>query len=89
VHLIRLGGCAAERTGLGYDLIVSPLSGLFAATKALAGAYRTLHDEGTLRDHLDQVVGFEEFGEVVGLEDHYDIEARYAQSSEGGEAGTG
>ncbi len=73
-----------ELHDLGYDLIVSPLSGLFAAAKALAGAYGALHDEGTLRHHLDLVVGFEEFGEVVGLEDHYDIEARYAGDTEAG-----
>jgi len=79
----------AELHDLGYDLIVSPLSGLFAATKALAGAYGTLHDQGTLRDHLDLVVGFEEFGEVVGLESHYDAEARYAGAGEAGEAGPG
>ncbi len=79
----------AELHDLGYDLIVSPLSGLFAATKALADAYGALHDEGTLRDHLDLVVGFEEFGEVVGLEDHYDIEARYAGGPAAGERGPG
>jgi methylisocitrate lyase len=79
----------AELHDLGYDLIVSPLSGLFAAAKALAGAYGTLHDQGTLRDHLDLVVGFEEFGEVVGLEGHYDVEARYAGAGEAGEAGPG
>ncbi len=72
----------AELHDLGYDLIVSPLSGLLAATRALADAYGTLHDEGTLRDHLDLVVGFEEFNQVVGLEDHYDIEARYAGGEE-------
>jgi len=71
-----------ELHDLGYDLIVSPLSGLFAATRALADAYGTLHDAGTLRGHLDLVVGFEEFNQVVGLEDHYDIEARYAGGEE-------
>ena len=67
----------AELHDLGYDLIVSPLSGLFAAARGLSTAYRVLHDEGSLRDHLDLVVGFEEFGEVVGLEDHYALEDRY------------
>ena len=71
-----------ELHDLGYDLIVSPLSGLFAATRALGDAYGTLHDHGTLRDHLDLVVGFEEFGEVVGLEDHYAVESRYAGGDE-------
>ncbi len=74
----------AELHELGFDLIVSPLSGLYAATKALGDAYGTLHDLGTLRDHLDMVVSFEEFGRVVGLEDHYDVEARYSGEREAG-----
>ena len=76
----------AELHTLGYDLIVSPLSGLFAATRALGEAYGTLHDLGTLRDHLGLVVGFEEFGRVVGLEDHYDVEARYSGTGGAGAA---
>lgn len=53
---------------LGFDLVVSPLSGLFAATRALATALEVLRREGSLRDHLDELVGFDEFGELVGLE---------------------
>ena len=67
----------AELHDLGFDLIVSPLTGLFAATRALEEAYSVLREDGTLRDHLDLVTGFEEFGAVVDLEAHYDLEARY------------
>ncbi len=74
---------------IGFDLIVSPLSGLFAAARGLSTAYGTLHDLGTLRDHLDLVVGFEEFGRVVGLEDHYELEARYSGDAGGESAGPG
>ena len=66
-----------ELRDLGFDLIVSPLTGLFAATRALEEAYSVLREEGTLRGHLDLVTGFEEFGAVVDLEAHYDLEARY------------
>ncbi|HZQ84923.1 MAG TPA: isocitrate lyase/PEP mutase family protein [Acidimicrobiales bacterium] len=62
---------------LGYDLVVSPLTGLLASTKALADAYGTLQAEGSLRDHLDTVAGFEEFGTLVDLERHYQLDARY------------
>ena len=63
---------------LGFDLIVSPLTSLFAAVKAMQTALATLASEGSLRDHLDQVVGFEEFGDIVDLTTHYDIEHRYS-----------
>jgi len=66
-----------ELHDLGYDLVVSPLTGLLASTKALADAYGTLKTEGSLRDHLDTVAGFDEFGTLVDLERHYQLDARY------------
>ena len=67
----------AELHELGYDLIVSPLSGLFAMAKSVATAYQVLADQGTLRNHLDLVTGFDEFNRVVDLEGHYRLEDRY------------
>lgn len=66
-----------ELHDLGYDLVVSPLTGLLASTKALADAYGTLREEGSLRDHLELVAGFEEFGTIVDLDRHYQLDARY------------
>ena len=68
----------AELHDLGYDLIVSPLTGLFAATKAMTDAYGTLKEHGTLRDHLDLVVTFDDFNRVIDLDRHYELEQRYA-----------
>jgi len=67
----------AELHDLGYDLIVSPLTGLFAVTRALTEVYGTLAREGTLRDHLDRIVGFDEFNAIVALDHHHDLEERY------------
>jgi 2-methylisocitrate lyase-like PEP mutase family enzyme len=66
-----------ELHALGYDLIVSPLSGLFAMAKAVGNAYQVLADQGTLRNHLDLVTSFDEFNRVVDLDGHYRLEARY------------
>ncbi len=71
----------AELSDLGYNLIVSPLTGLFAAARALSQAYGILAEEGTLRDHLDLVTSFDEFNKVVDLDAHYDLEARYRTGS--------
>jgi 2-methylisocitrate lyase-like PEP mutase family enzyme len=70
-----------ELHDLGFDLIVSPLTGLLAATKQMARAYDVLHREGTLRDDLDLVTSFDDFATVVELEAHYEREARYAAES--------
>jgi methylisocitrate lyase len=68
----------AELHDLGYDLIVSPLTGLLAATRAMQTAYKVLFEHGTLRERLDLVTTFDDFGSVVGLDDHYALEDRYA-----------
>jgi methylisocitrate lyase len=67
----------AELHDLGFDLIVSPVSGLFAMTRALGAAYDRLAEAGTLRDDLDQLVAFEEFTDLVGLPDAQIVDARY------------
>ncbi len=67
----------AELAELGFRLIVSPLSGLYATVRALREAFALLRHEGTLRRHLDRLVGFDEFGQLVGLAHAYEIEQRY------------
>ncbi|MDP1805822.1 MAG: isocitrate lyase/phosphoenolpyruvate mutase family protein, partial [Acidimicrobiales bacterium] len=62
---------------LGFDLIVSPLSGLYAMARSVAAAYQVLADQGTLRNHLDLLTTFDDFNRVVDLEGHYRLEARY------------
>lgn len=53
---------------LGFDLVISPLTGLLSATSALAEAYAGLRNDGTRRDHLDAMTPFDDFTAVVGLE---------------------
>lgn len=67
----------SELGDLGFDLIVSPLSGLFSAARALRETLEILRREGTLRDHLDRLVTFEEFGEVVDAPGHFALDDRY------------
>jgi methylisocitrate lyase len=69
----------AELHDLGFDLIVSPLTGLFAAARALATAYGVLREKGTLRDDLDLVTDFGAFNRLIDLDRHYQLESRYAE----------
>src|SRR4051794_27854049 len=73
----------AELHDLGYDLIVSPLTGLLAAARAMANAYQTLREQGSLRDHLDLVFTFDDFNRVVDLDRHYRLEATYVEEESG------
>ncbi|MDQ3931831.1 MAG: isocitrate lyase/PEP mutase family protein [Actinomycetota bacterium] len=67
-----------ELHDLGYDLVVTPLSGLLAVTRALRHTFGMLRDKGTLRDDLDLLVPFDDFGAVVELDAHRLLEQRYA-----------
>jgi methylisocitrate lyase len=70
----------AELHDLGHDLVVTPLTALFAATLAVREAFATLRTAGTLRDHPGFGVSFHDFEEVVDLPGHRLWEERYAQS---------
>jgi methylisocitrate lyase len=59
----------AELHELGFDLVVSPVSALFAAARAMRETLATLEEKGTLRDDLDQLVEFDAFTETVGLDE--------------------
>ena len=66
-----------ELAELGFTLIVSPLSLLFSAVKAMQDSLAILRDEGSLRNRLDRLVDFQGFGDLVGLPEHYELEQRY------------
>lgn len=57
---------ADELREIGFALVLSPVSGLLAASKALETTYSVLASEGTMRDHLNTLTGFTEFTDIVG-----------------------
>lgn len=67
----------AELHDLGFDLVVSPLTVLFAAVKAMGDTLAELRGKGTLRDDLGRLVTFDDFGDVVDLGSHVDLDERY------------
>jgi 2-methylisocitrate lyase-like PEP mutase family enzyme len=67
----------SELHQLGFDLIVNPVAGLLAATKALRDTYAQLRRDGTLRDHTGGLLSFDDLNAVLGLERHYAIEAKF------------
>lgn len=66
-----------ELADLGFHLIVSPLSGLFSMVAAMRRSLASLAAEGTLREHLGDLVAFDQFTSLVGLEKHLSNEADY------------
>ena len=57
----------SELAELGFRMIVSPLSGLLAVSKALGDAYGVLREQGSMREHQDLLTPFNDFTDIVGL----------------------
>lgn len=66
-----------ELRALGFQLIVWPLAPLYASAKALKEVYTTLRSRGTTAGMLERLMPFDEFHEIVGLDEKYALDARY------------
>lgn len=66
-----------ELKELGFELIVWPLGPLYASARALKDVYSTLHHKGTTQEILDRLISFNEFHEIIGLEEKYALDAKY------------
>jgi methylisocitrate lyase len=67
----------AELKALGYQLVVWPLAPLYSVAKTLAHTYSTLRREGSTIKILDNLMPFDDFNEIVGLNEKYAADARY------------
>jgi 2-methylisocitrate lyase-like PEP mutase family enzyme len=66
-----------ELREIGFEAVVFPLTALLASTRAIEVALARLQKDGHSRAIETELKSFDEFGEVVGLEDHYREEARF------------
>ena len=66
-----------ELRDLGFGLIVWPLGPLYASARALQDVYGTLRRTGTTREIIDRLIPFEEFHDIIGLEEKYALDAKY------------
>jgi methylisocitrate lyase len=67
----------AELKELGFQMIVWPLAPLYSVAKTLAETYGTLRREGSTIKILDKLMPFDDFNEIVGLNEKYAADARY------------
>jgi 2,3-dimethylmalate lyase len=66
-----------ELKELGFDLIVWPLAPLYSVAKSLAEVYSTLRRDGSTTQILDRLMPFDDFNEIVGLEEKYSLDQKY------------
>jgi 2-methylisocitrate lyase-like PEP mutase family enzyme len=66
---------------LGFQLILYPLTGLFAAARAMATMYAKLRAEGTTLSQTDRLITFAEFNDLIGVEERYALSERFGGNS--------
>lgn len=66
-----------ELKEIGFELTVWPLGPLYASAQALQSVYTTLRQNGTTAGMLDQLISFDDFHKIVGLEEKYKLDAQY------------
>lgn len=66
-----------EVESLGFDVVVYPLSGLLAYTRAVRDTYDALADEGEASS-VDKL-SFDEYDEVIGADEYREKEKSYAE----------
>jgi 2-methylisocitrate lyase-like PEP mutase family enzyme len=66
-----------ELRALGFDLVVWPLAPLYSAARALTEVYSTLRRDGSTKAILDKLMPFDEFNEIVGLNEKYALDEQF------------
>jgi 2-methylisocitrate lyase-like PEP mutase family enzyme len=62
---------------LGFQLILYPLAGLFAAARAIEAVCRKLHRDGTTMGEEERLMPFDEFNTLIGVEEKHALAERY------------
>ena len=63
---------------LGFVSVGFVLTGLYAAARATQEAYEHLLEHGSSKGLEDRMLSFDEFGEIVGLEEKYALDEKFA-----------
>ena len=66
-----------ELVELGFQLILYPLTGLFAAGKTIQDFYTKLHEDGTTIGMEENLLNFTEFNNLIGVEEKYNLSEKY------------
>src|SRR5688572_17592682 len=62
---------------MGFQLILYPLSGIFAAARALESIYTKLRVDQTTQGAEDQLITFQSFNDLIGVEEKYRLAERF------------
>jgi 2-methylisocitrate lyase-like PEP mutase family enzyme len=66
-----------ELAKIGFQLIVCPLTALYASAKAMQDMFDLIKTKGTTRDAVDRLLPFQQFHEIIDLDAYYKLAERY------------
>jgi 2-methylisocitrate lyase-like PEP mutase family enzyme len=69
-----------ELEALGLQLVVCPLTALYASAKAMQEMFGLIKSAGTTRSALERLLPFQQFHDMIGLDAYYDLDERYRPS---------
>ena len=72
-----------ELETLGFQLVVCPLTALYATTKAMQDMFALIKSAGTTRKALDRLIPFQQFHDIIDLEKYYNLDEQYRTDDEG------
>ena len=68
---------------LGFQLILYPLTALFASARLIESVYRTLKEDGTTQRETERLMTFAEFNALIGVDEKYALTERFESEAEG------
>ncbi|HKM53205.1 MAG TPA: oxaloacetate decarboxylase [Isosphaeraceae bacterium] len=71
-----------QLVGLGFHLILYPLTALFAAARVIESSFQELMKEGTTQREAERLMTFAEFNELIGVDEMYALETRFGTSQQ-------
>jgi 2-methylisocitrate lyase-like PEP mutase family enzyme len=66
-----------QLAAMGFQLILYPLTALFAAARAIESLYQKLHADGTTLGEEHRLMTFAEFNALIGVEEKYALAERF------------
>ncbi len=67
---------------LGFQLILYPLTALFASARLIESVYRTLKEDGTTRRESERLMTFTEFNALIGVDEKYALTERFGPENQ-------
>ena len=68
---------------LGFQLILYPLTALFASARLIESVYRTLKEDGTTKRVTQRLMTFAEFNALIGVDEKYALTERFGSEAQG------